>query len=306
MNPMVSPIIRSALVKLNGNQASGSVDRDSVRNTDTRPWRVDEIRFVDQTPTAVDALGNYSDAYGAFIDARIKIAGQDVTQSYVPLWSLSPYENPIWLRNVSTYVYRPPKPIIVMPGEIPDIDLQVDANAIALVGQAISKNIRVAVCGRPMLPDEPLDQIDVPWCAAWNPLFTSAGGFQESNQNDLVNPFDKPLHVSSLVGNMFFGGNGSIGADAAIAQPDLTELLLTIQMNDTQGGMLIRDPVPFGHVFSAIDRIWKSRLTLTPQAYLIMSANMEAWTPGVDVGNSAYVNVGMHGFRTVDRSEYHG
>lgn len=301
---MISPIFQQTQVTLTGTSAIASADRTALRNLDRRPWLIDEVRFVNLTSPTPSGSGG---GYGAQVGARIKVCGLDVTAEFVPLWTLDPYQNPLWFRNLQTYIYRPPVPILVPPEECVAVDLAGDVFAAALGAPALAETISIGICGRPLEDGQVPDEIKVPWVAKWQPQFTSDGGNVQSTQDDLVNPFDAELYVDRLVGNVLIGGDTATYEDASTNQTDVTEELLTLQLNDTRGGVLVRDPTPFGHVFSAIDRTWKSRTILPPSAYLLASLDMLNWTPVQDeTGDAIYVNIGMHGYRKVARGNYHG
>lgn len=293
----------SGTVTLSASGAQATLDPRLMQNPGSKAMLIDEIRFVN-----LNAAGNRNNEYGAYLFTRLRINRQNVTNGYVPVWTLSNQFDLSQNQNNhsngtrSTYIYRPPRPIYVPKYTNLLCDLRIDPVAVAANSPSIAAAFGVSYVGR-QIDDVNLpapSTVDVPWTTSFLPAPFPASVQTapiRSTANDLCCPFREPVHVSSLISRTAVTGC----VDAFFTDPYIVNKYITYRMSNPQGAIITRDPTPIGHSFDAITREWKMDTTIDQKSYFIMAIGADL--RGINVG-SPYTNVALHGYRTVSLREY--
>lgn len=310
-------------VNLDGSQSGSQVTLDSnvMQNPSRNPCWIDEVRFV---------FNSSDGATIPFVAARLQVNRQMITNEFVPLWSLSkeintlcpvgnqsPFPNNQIQANQDVLVYRPPVPIYVPRGCYLKVDLTLfppsfnydssDGREPPILHQPT--RIYCAFACRDIDPNDPIPAtVSVPWVAKWlPPPFPGQTRTRvQSTQSDLIAPFAQPLRVKSLLARALVIDNDMWKAGDAQGNiiPALFDTLL-MRMRRVNGAIVVRDPTPFGQIFTGIDREWKMDTIVEANSYFLaeIEAKLEAFD-SVDFYSAVYANIAMHGYRDVSMPEY--
>jgi len=302
MDPLSSVLLTSPLVQLFGAGAQKTLDPNIMQNPARKAMYIDEVRFIPRDNIE----------YGAFVYVRLRINRQNITADFVPVWlssaaaniSIASNYSQEYNRNKNTYIYRPPKPIYVPQYTNLQCDLIVDPTANSVIsGGPLNAQFYVVYAGRQIddVTMPPPATVDVPWIAKYIPPTWTEGALSapaQSTANDLVNPFNRPLHVSSMMSRTLYDTG-----DAVFTGPILIQDLITMKMSNSKSAIITRDPTPIGHIFDMFSREAIMNTSLDPNTYFI--ATLQADLRDVDNGGlSALTSIAMHGYRTVTLAEY--
>jgi hypothetical protein len=300
MDPLSSVLLSSPLVTLAGAGAQFTLDPNLMQNPARKAMYIDEVHFI-----PIDNV-----EYGSIVKMRLRLNRQNITADFVPVWvssavsniSISSNFSVQYNRNINTYIYRPPKPIYVPQYTNLQCDLIVDPDAAGIITGSTTAKFYVIYAGRQIddVTMPPPAIVEVPWVAKYiSPIWTQGNQSApaQSTANDLVNPFNRPLHVSSMISRTLYG----LG-DAVFSGPILIQDLITLKMSNSKSAIITRDPTPIGHIFDMFTREAKLDTTLDPNTYFI--ATLQADMRDVAQAGSALTTIAMHGYRTVTLAEY--
>lgn len=298
------PIILHGTASVTANAVRGVDDETTLKNP-LRAWtQINGIRFLMTTAS----IFRFSTAATR---VRLHIGKHYLTHGFVPLWLLGRVIDDFRERDgavaaaVSVY-WRFPSPLYIPPGEylVPEFYGQNYLDGTALGSQTV----RVQYLARE-LPEgvRPPDEITIPWVAPYIPASIAAGAAADlvnSNEADLVNPHREVLAVDRFIGRILVNTYDPINyADPTTvnvntrAYSDLT----TVRMEDSAGHIIVRDPTPFGALFSVIDRSWEVRGTLLrPNGYI--TAYVE-YDYSATVTGTLQPHIAMHGRRVINAGE---
>ena len=268
---------------------------------------VDEIRFFYRHSHGTTVLYNPVDA----LRVKVKVGNWDATDGDVPVSLLCPLTDSsvAWLNcnaanvGIASYTWKLPKPLYLpRNGQVTfDFglfdDLAVPA-ANALIGDM---DIGVALVGRVMLPSEPpAITVMMPYATAWlGPTQAKAFGSDlggavsgKSGPHDLKNARKQPLNVShmtvcAMIGAEVAAGRfegldalGDLNGGFPLIAPSALGVSnnlyagdngIRLQIRDTRGGLVVRDPTPLASVFNMTERAWRMNTVLAPSHYFIVS-----------------------------------
>jgi hypothetical protein len=229
----------------------------------------------------------------------------------------------------NVFTWKLPKPLFIPAREyLRPVIYYAPSPTTALPLLPVSVNIMYAV--RPLPKGTPTPKkLQIPWVAAYVPSmmqnFDSVDPENEglidrtdlSTPSDLFNPFEQELHVQRFVGRFL---NFRVGESATPEDTNRGDLfgvmtfvdeLVDFNSNvplagtfvtaqDSQNNILIRDPTPFSHVFSAIDRSWTVNCVLPPKGFYLFSIDRNwEYLAGLTYTAAATVGIAMIGWRDV-------
>lgn len=219
---------------------------------------IEEIRFDLRLTGGV--LGQN---LGSAVSVRLTLGQKFLMRDPIPVWLLGTEmaagtingQEQALDQNLSTdtsfshYRWRLPKPLYVEAGQVL---APVFSRGNDNLGTTI--NTRISYAGRTVAPNQPVPSvIAVPYVARF---ITNMGDvYDQSNENDLENPFDYPLQIQRLTGRLL-----SITGNAAAAQQGLTPATagsaVTILMNDSWGGKMVNNNTGPGDIFDNARAAW--------------------------------------------------
>lgn len=220
---------------------------------------IDEIRF---DMWATDG-GQFN--MGAFVYAKFQLGQHYLMRDPVPVWLLGTlmdrfeeeandtFVNPSQI--VSHYRWKLPEPLYVEAGQV----LRPTFNRVATLTTRPAGNITVQVsyAGRVVAPNTPRPGVlAVPYVAPFVTTFGVAGGYQQSNEYHLFNPFDRPLKIQRLTGRLFSSVAPGQGQGFQGITPVVAGSALTVQIYDSWGGKLVNDLTGPGDVFDTLRAAW--------------------------------------------------
>jgi hypothetical protein len=235
---------------------------------------------------------------------RLRLGSEELTKGFVPLGCLGKVlndETSMGNGGHNSFVWRLPKPLYVPPSEllVPSFFTAPGASA------PNDYPHEVSYAGYSLEGEPPPSEVHLPWASAWVPrkvlvpadVATSQNYIDISKTGDFPNPFPVPLHVQRFIGRYEFG---TYSESANVGQ-DLAGFLTTVTATDSAGNILVRDPTPFSHLFSPIDRCWTVNAVLPPKGFYRFRMERNFAGYAVYSGTPTYFNlgIGMVGWRTV-------
>lgn len=255
------------------------------------------------------------------LQAQIQLGSIMLTREFVPVWGLASG----WEVRADTViaVWRPRVPFYLEDGEMLQVRLRYagygtgnSVNGGAVVpNQTVSPH--VSLVGR-VLEDPQHWLADgeariLPFASTYSPAtFVQANSTNVTVQNSdsaFINGFETGLYVHKFVGrcyNQFFDTNLGVldptilAANAAVLPgplANISELGIKIRMETSRGLSMVKDYVPFGHLFSPVDSSWWVNTILMPResfrAFLLV--DFTNGTAFMNDGTNVNASITMHG-----------
>jgi hypothetical protein len=307
---MTSPILLSAVANGVVPGTEVQLNPQLLRNPFNTPMLINEVRVSVEQGSVT----------GGSVHVELKLGRTPLTKGFVPAWLLGKMLNSIEMNNAAltnTYTWRFPKPLFVPAAELLSASIRYRNDLFGTlppVPAGIVNSVRVDYAGRTLPGNTAVPPIlQVPFVAAYiaPPVSVGVGAvvayLNESTEVDLCNPFNGPLYVQRFLGRLMVNNAGA-DIDAGVAgalvtnKYDVWEHELLVRMTSSEGKITVRDEVPFGHLFSAVDRAWTVGDTLIrPKAFYrvtLRTGNLAAMG-----GGAPYVcvpMVSMVGWREVE------
>jgi len=288
-----SPVVLSSVCSVaRNNNASPNMAELSY------PYRkavlIDEIRFSMYTD------GNDAFNQGAFVYAKFQLGQHYLMRDPVPVWLLgTSMDAPSSAQSVeelldttvnpnqmvSHYRWRLPEPLYVEAGQVLRPVFNVNNPTATPAGNT---NVQVTYCGSVVPPNRPRPRvIAVPYVA---PFVTTYGNtYQQSNEYHLYNPFNKALRVQRLTGRLMDEGGGSTLVAGRGPTPAVVANSITVQMDDSWGGKMVRDFTGPGDVFDIFRAGWTVDTIMPPKGVY----NVRAW----NIGATQQLHIALVGVR---------
>lgn len=279
----------------------------------TGTW-IDAIRFTIPNPDApprVAAVANPASS----IRVRLHVGRQYLTNGFVPIWllgrvlddlrewpfasppappgELAPYQVHVFW-SFRTPIYLPPGAYLVP--EFQTVRYPDSANPFVL-----SQSVRIEYLAR--ATTKAPREVTLPWVAAWLPPVVAGGsppGNVSSTEADLINPHAEALAIDRFIGRLLVASVDPLSSwetTQFVPFVDAYSHLTRIWAEDSAGHILIRDPTPFGALFSTISRTWEIRgAGLRPHGFI--TAHLDYNYSGL-VGANLQPHIALQGRRTV-------
>lgn len=334
-------VLETTLGALGLGQAARTGAEEALTNRSGRPILIDEIRIscglydgsggtvlADLTATAfawaLDSQFVATESPLRGLSIQVKLGALALTREYVPVLGLASG----WEIRADALiaVWRPRVPFYLEDGEMLQVQLRYVGYTGALIGGITpntSVNPHVSIVGRVLEDPQhwladgearilPFASTYAP--AAWLMTPTTVVNVQSSD-SPFLNGQGGPLYVHKFVGrtlNQIFDCNLGLldpvllqTGDFATGGPlaNIPELGIKIRMETSRGLSMVKDYVPFGHLFSPVDSSWWVNTMLLPResfrAYLSVDfSNMNAF---INDGTNVAATITMHGSFSSDR-----
>lgn len=217
-----------------------------------KPVMIDEIRF-----TLLATGGGNIMNHGAYVFVKFMLGSMYLMRDPVPVASLASFMSledeqssvgnyDDGYSSVSHYRWRLPYPLYVSAGQyLMPIFSRNDPT-----GKTIdtSVNVMVTYAGRTVPPNQPLPRvIPVPYVAPFVTPLAPDGGYAQSNERHLFNPFDRPLQVQRMTGRYYVFEEAApnvvsqIRLQTGITGGPSNAQNLTVRINDSWGGKMVNN-----------------------------------------------------------------
>jgi len=184
------------------------------------PYEVNAIRMCAYPSVS----GNADSDLRGFLKWQFYMGKHPLTDSYVPMWNLSPNRQQI--TNLGGYYeWRFARPLLLPPGGRIDAKIQLQANT-PNAGGTPTITAAVAYAGRLRHDLSRMPQtIEIPFCSCWDTTVTGAA--PGSDPLSLRNPLQADITVNRFVGNIQNDTTGTDATNAVFGQ--------TLQIFDPRG-----------------------------------------------------------------------
>lgn len=251
---------------------------------------VDEIRF-DMTAEAGSAPN-----LGSVLYAKFQLGQHYLMRDFVPVWLLGTTMVPTEEEQrdtslatpqaVSHYRWRLAEPLYVEAGQVLRPQFSHVLHNTSVPAGAIT--VQVSYAGRVVPPQHKRPSvIEVPYAA---PFVTTFGQvYQQSNEFNLFNPFDKPLRVQRMTGRVLRDGAAPFLERSFTPPPNLATTQAQVQIFDNYGGKVVNDLTGVGDVFDAARAAWTFDVVMPPKAQF----DVRVW----NIQSNTQVHIAMIGTR---------
>jgi len=274
-----TPILLSSSVSLLQGR-SGTPDVAALSNVFREPLIIDEVRFAIYNPDPLNSGDLSGTTTCRFRMGRVELSPKDIpislygtSMQQYSIESSSVIDNP---DTVVTYRHwKLPVPLFIPAGStlVPTFRRAQHPTSTTAV------TYQIAYAGRYVNPSEPLPpRIQVPYVNAFYPnldQFYAAGAptgevVYSTGELDLANLLDVPVRVQRFVGRMYqYQSPGTseladVGANGGFVGPYFVE------MKDSYGRDVVKDPTTFSTVFEIERRNWTYSKILGPRERYLM------------------------------------
>lgn len=261
---MISPVLLNSGVLTVLAGQSLELDQSRMGNPFRSAMLIDEVRFK---ANDISQFGNY-----LTIRAQLSLGRIPITRGFVPISCFGRVQSDV--EGGLFYCWKLPKPLYVPRDELLVTKVLFDTRY--GTGALASVPVEVSYAGRSLDRGYPIpDMISIPWVTHFDiPLLVFTSGNSDltiSTQAEILNPFDKLLHVQRFIGR-------TLRIDAAQDKIELGEngrgdqgatQMTMVRAHDSLGNILVRDPTPFPHLFQYLDRSWTVNTRLPPKGFYI-------------------------------------
>ena len=301
------PIHLTASTTLRSGRESG-VNAAALKNPTEDPMEICEIKINLQAVESAYTVGSF---IGQPVGMRLDLGKIPLTNGYVPSWVFGkPWNMGNYYYGGATavgsssmygfanYVWRLSKPLYVPGGSVLVPTLKHFGYGIGDI------NVQISYSGRGYGGKYSPTKVFVPWVCNYTSKaldYTSTAQTDSSNELDLVNIFDQPLRVDRFVG-IIGRTTGTDTASPALIQDnaDMSGAYLSARIVSSFGEPLVRNFVPFGALFPAVQPSWECEHVMPPRTYYKVYLSKAAATTGSAL-YTANANVSLVGWREMQR-----
>lgn len=240
-----------------------------------RALLIDEIRWTMRIPS--NALGAVN--LGSLVSTKLAFGRQYLMRDPVPVWLLGTMLSGILQEEAtdtsldpdvvySHYRWRLPEPLYLEPGEILGSWFNRGADGFGSI------HVQVTYAGRTVAPNQPRPKvITVPYAASWGTTLGNA--YQQSNENHLFNPFDRPLRIQRLTGRVLVLDAGTSAEAQKRLTPATAGSSVALRISDSWGGKMVNDNTGPADVFDIARSAWTVDTLMPPKGvYEVQAWNM--------------------------------
>lgn len=272
---------------------------------------IDEIRFT--VTSRKVAGGTWGGDVPDALRVAIRLGKAELTKGLIPAALLCRPRD--WLGEAPSvlhnFIWRLPKPLYLPQNGNVSVQLQQRED---FQSSALRLDVDVALVCRPTL--EVPENVHVPYAAFFQgTMVTSGTTVEQSNENDLRNPFQQTLNIVRFAltnwatmpntddGIGAFAQNPTFGIVSQVPgwtfdAPGMCGAN-TIRLFDSDGDFGVRDVTPSGAFVALADRTWKVNAKLKPNNYFIVEMSTKLSTGYFKTRQA----VGMIGYRTIPLAE---
>lgn len=278
-----TPVVLSGSCQVNRNNTGQPPALDLTYPFRKALW-IEEIRFQiykDQEGSVITRP-----QLGANIAMTMALGRHYIARYPVPIWLLGTVQDRTMegvslatdvTQDVSQYRWRLPAPLYLEPGQtlLPIFQRGIPAG-LPDDGMTNAFTVWVTYAGRVASPNAPRPKtIQVPFVSPF--ITDTSATYQETTENDLANPFDKPLRVQRLTGRVYTQTAGSSADEAQALTPTAAGLasVLTVMMEDSWGGKMVNNPTGPSDVWDILRGAWTVDTMLPAKSqYRVRATNL--------------------------------
>lgn len=280
-----------------------SLASGALRNQSRMPVLIDEIRLINTSFDSQPQMG-----------IELRLGNVFLTRDFAP-YNL--FGARLGTPNIgSVQTWRLPEPLFLVPGEEISarfMNLSRDDNS-----DYTGQNFNICLVGRALEECSVYpSMISVPYLTWYATPWRQEGVddyIDESNDTDLVNPFDSDMKVQRFVGAVIsrsvafpyivfetFNTSPSASLPGGHADNNIENLFYSVSMVDHLANPTIRNAAQWDSVFSALDRSWLVNTKLPPKGYYLATVNaaLDAKIPASGTTYQYQALIGMIGSREV-------
>lgn len=257
----VTPVILSSPFTVLVNNA-GIPDSGQLSYPFRKAIVIEEIRF-DLRMVSTSSL-----QLGANLNVKLQLGQHYLMRDPVPVWLLGTSMTTIEEESTDTslatrvcyshYRWRLPEPLYVEAGQWLQAVFSRTTDAFAKITGTIHGQITYV--GKTVSPKQPRPKVlAVPYVAPF--VTTVAQTYQQSNENNLFNPFDIPIRIQRLTGRVL---NSNARLQLALT-PTTPTGDVTIMMNDSWGGKMVNNLTGPSDVFDCLRAAWTVDTVMPPK-----------------------------------------
>ncbi len=293
--------------------AEAGIQARALSNLTGKPVEIHELRFsVSATHAGAHGASSLQRLHlGSIVEVKIDLDGKPITNGFVPVWLLGRVDNywseqitgQPWVGNTATLAqaystWRLAVPLPLRPGAV----VSATVRHRGAVPDPVTVDVSLAGKQVAALRAGPRR---IPYAAAFlaAPLGWDVAGSEESPEHALWNSTLTPLRVERLTGRIALLAatkTGYASSDDWVA--DFFSTLLSLRLNTSTGAGIVRNPLPFGAVFSpAGGHTLEVPFIMRPGEYLIARLDKRARRGSVPASlNGTYSiqpQIGLVGWR---------
>lgn len=287
-------------------------DPTRLRNPLRTPMWLDSIVITPQYLTTPQTSFGASQALGD-LQIRLTLGREPLTNGFVPVMTLDKIPNvsrgfnpnvgvttpQVTALGAWSYIWRFKRPLFVPANGyvVPEFFNTGKTQNVTY------SNIVLTYRGRSLPAGFQPKEVHIPWNTAFvgavRDLDSPADWTEQSKETDLVNPFDEPLKTSRMNGVVCVSGFPSWYTPTNNFF-FIDQEYITVRMTDSMGGIIVRDPTPFGHLFQPLCASWPLSTVMQPhQNYLVMlDLNLNVSFAGIFASNKLQPLIAISGYRT--------
>lgn len=251
------------------------------------------------------------------LQMRMTLGGIQLTRDFMNIYGLGPTFD---LRSgAMVAVWRPPCPIYIEEGEFLRPELRYpNYNAPAILGTGgfvPNTNVTPHVSYACRVLEDPQDWLQdgesrvLPFASSYAPVLNMfAQSYVQSEDTALMNQLDTDLYVHALVGkcvsqiydtsigNLDYTIQNAVnGAAGPLA--NISENGIQVRMETSRGLSMVKDPVPFGHLFNVVDNTWWMNTILRPREFFRAYLDVDFTNTALYINDGSTVtpSITMHG-----------
>ena len=267
--PYEVPVIVETTFSVSAGGEAGPSRLSDLINKYKLPMWVDEIRISSPNTESHNFFTIFTQT-----STRILFGRYPITREFIPTSVLAPR----WPGN-GHVIMRLHKPLYVTPQNLP----------VPTIRSEVSIAIRFSLIGRLAKPLPTNAKSWIPYVTAFSGTSVAMGDVsnQQSNRNDLANPFRTPLNVRFFLGYRTAYGSNVLAGSANSDPP------ITLRMSNHLGRPIVRDPTPFYDLFNIRDQAWAVNTTVPQGGYFLANVAVNA----TDAVETQKFDLGMFGYR---------
>lgn len=267
----ITPLHLTASTTLASNSAGG-VNAVSLKNPLGTPMEILEIKW--QLRCTNFALS------GGSVGCKLELGKIPLTNGFVPVWNFGralnvdqgeiPRDFNIALlipgitgERYNEYTWKLPRPLYIPPGAVVMPTFQHRG----YINENVS--VRISYSARSLPAGYKPKTINVPWVSSYvSKVFDKMGAADtdQSNETEVVNPFDEPINIQHFVGRIA-SYDRNAPTDLVIDDVDVGGRLLTLRAMDSEGEAVIPKFSLFHSVFNLPTRSWNVVGTVPPKMF---------------------------------------
>ena len=246
-----------------------------IRNTEPVGVLIDRIVFAI----------NGGNVPATSLITELRWGNEPLTNGFVSVSAVGWPQNRLYeFNDPSSVVVKLDRPFYLPPGDYIDVAIRNDffpSNA--------ATSISVMAIGRQA--PEPAERW-IPYLTAYRgPLYQAGQAIaDQSNPNDLGNPFNVPLSIERMIGRVLIS-NGTVFSDY---DPDQQWMSFGVKLSDHRDNFWVAQATPFPLVFNTVDRSWLLNHEMEAKGFL----RLEFEALGA-ITQAALAVVGLVGYRRI-------